>query len=185
MPAREPDTLEEYYRLGLTYQELTRLTLSKPFNYQTNFNRTDLTEEDRRFFAGLPTLKTILIAEPWCGDVVSILPVIARAFDGHDQLETRVLLRSKYPRLIERYLSKGKRSVPKAVFLDENYREIAVWGPRPLAAQEIYDRYADISSTVVRDTVLFVKIKEFYRIDRGREVLDELKGLLRPFLRSC
>ena len=40
--------------------------------------------------------------------------------------------------LIDSYLTNGGRAIPKVIFIDtETNQELAVWGPRPEAAQSI------------------------------------------------
>ena len=50
-------------------------------------------------------------------------------------LELRVLRRDEYPEVMDRYLTNGSRSIPIVIALDEEFRELGHWGPRPRELQ--------------------------------------------------
>ena len=85
----------------------------------------------------------LIIAEGWCGDAAQLVPAfeaVARASQG--RIETRYLLRDDNPPLTGRYLTHGTRSIPKLLMLHaDTLAEVAVWGPRPQAAQALVRRF--------------------------------------------
>lgn len=81
----------------------------------------------------------IVITEAWCGDSAQVLPYLAEWVRGmKNGSGLFVALRDEHPGLMDKYLTSGARSIPKLVIIDETIQqEVAVWGPRPVPAQEI------------------------------------------------
>ena len=50
-------------------------------------------------------------------------------------LELRIVLRDEHPEVMDRYLTNGSRSIPIVIALDEEFRELGHWGPRPRELQ--------------------------------------------------
>ena len=76
----------------------------------------------------------LVIAEDWCGDASSTTPLVAKLADEVPGLELRILRRDEYPEVMDRYLTNGSRSIPIVIALDEEFRELGHWGPRPARA---------------------------------------------------
>lgn len=76
----------------------------------------------------------ILITEPWCGDASFIQPVL-EAICLAGGIDIKIALRDKNEELMNAYLTNGGKSIPKLVVLDQNYREVFNWGPRPAELQ--------------------------------------------------
>ncbi|RTQ47450.1 thioredoxin family protein [Hymenobacter gummosus] len=121
----------------------------------------------------------VVLTEGWCGDAAQIVPVleaIARASTG--RLVTRYLLRDDNLDLMDRYLTGGvSRSIPKLIVLHaDTLTEVAQWGPRPAAAQELlltlkaqgatHEEYAE-------------RVHAWYAKDRTQSTQRELLDLLR------
>ena len=62
----------------------------------------------------------LLISETWCGDAANSVPVIAAIADENPSIELRLVFRDEYPELIDQFLTKGGRSIPKLIALDEH-----------------------------------------------------------------
>jgi len=81
----------------------------------------------------------LLLTEGWCGDAAQIVPVlehIAQASAGN--ISTRYLLRDENLDIMDRYLTGTSRAIPRLVVLRaDTLEEVAQWGPRPVAAQEV------------------------------------------------
>jgi len=121
----------------------------------------------------------LVITEPWCGDSLAILPVLAALFRKAG-CEVRVALRDQHPELIDRYLTNGGRAVPIAVILDGKYRQIHRWGPRPAPAQQIVTGHREVVRAGRMDKVeVYKKVRAFYAADIGRTVIAELIAGLR------
>ena len=63
------------------------------------------------------------------------MPVLAKLAATVPGLELRVILRDQHPEVMDRYLTNGSRSIPIVIALDEQFRELGHWGPRPRELQ--------------------------------------------------
>ncbi|MCP4124728.1 MAG: thioredoxin family protein [Bacteroidetes bacterium] len=90
-------------------------------------------------------MKWVLINEPWCSDGSFTQPVlnkIAGASEGRISLS--ILLRDKHPEVMDQFLTKGGRAIPKLIALNDQNKVMWTWGPRPEELQ-------DIVGKIVRD----------------------------------
>jgi hypothetical protein len=79
-----------------------------------------------------PRWKWLLIAEPWCGDGAQSIPVIMKIAELYPGISLEIILRDKNPEIMERYLTLGKKSIPKLIcFNKRDGSELWIWGPRP------------------------------------------------------
>ncbi len=84
-------------------------------------------------------LEWMVITETWCGDGAQIVPVINKIAEKL-AIKLRIVLRDEHLELIDRYLFKETRSVPRLIcFNKENGEELGNWGPRPAEAIRLVD----------------------------------------------
>jgi len=120
--------------------------------------------------ATAPRRRFLVLAEDWCNDGFSTVPVLARWAGLSPALELRILRRDEHPALMERYLTNGTRSIPIVIVLDEDFRELGHWGPRPVALQEwVRANRASIPADELRP-----RIRRWYARDHGESALREL-----------
>lgn len=133
----------------------------------------ELVEEARR----IPGRWHLLaLSEDWCGDAVNTLPVVARFAEAVPGLELRVVGRDDNPDLMDAHLTDGRaRSIPVVIVLDEDFREIGWWGPRPAELQAWVLDHLDLPSAE-----RYREVRRWYARDRGRTALLELMDLLAP-----
>jgi len=113
----------------------------------------------------------LALAEDWCVDTASTLPLLAKWAAQIPGLDFRILRRDSYPEVMDRYLTGGTRSIPIVVVLDDEFRELGHWGPYPAA---LGDWVMDHKPPVVT-TEEFVKEKRTrYARDRGETTLREV-----------
>jgi hypothetical protein len=131
--------------------------------------------------AAVPTgvrRKLLVIAEDWCGDASSTIPLLAKLVSQVPGLELRVLLRDQYPEVMDRYLTNGSRSIPIVIALDEDFRELGHWGPRPDELQA----WVMANRATIPKAELYPQVRKWYARDHGettlREVLESA-GLLK------
>ena len=119
----------------------------------------------------------LVLTEGWCGDAAQIVPVIeAIAKASRGQLTTRYLLRDEHPDLIDRYLTNGGRAIPKLIALRaDTLTEVAVWGPRPQPAQELFARR---KQEQVPYEEFATQLHGWYAKDHTRSTQRELLALL-------
>jgi Thioredoxin len=117
-------------------------------------------------------LRLLVIAEAWCGDASSTIPIVARFADSVPGVELRLLRRDEHPGLMDNYLTNGARSIPIVIALDEGFRELGHWGPRPAELQA----WVLENRPRVPKAELYPQVRRWYARDRGettlREVLD-------------
>jgi hypothetical protein len=114
--------------------------------------------------------KLLVIAEDWCGDASSTIPIVAKLVAQVPGLELRVLLRDQNPELMNRYLTNGSSSIPIVIALDEEFREVGHWGPRPRELQA----WVMANRAIMPKSELYPKVRKWYAKDRGETTLREV-----------
>lgn len=114
--------------------------------------------------------KLLVIAEDWCGDASNTVPVLARFASQAPGLELRVIMRDRYPEVMDQYLTNGSRSIPIVIVLDESYEEIGHWGPRPTELQA----WVMANRTTMPKTELYPQVRKWYARDRGETTIREV-----------
>src|SRR5690606_38138920 len=119
--------------------------------------------------------KWIVITEPWCGDAAHSTPFLELAARENKLIKISYELRDSEPFRIENYLTNGTKSIPKLVIFDENNRNLATWGPRPTACQDMYRELTENNADF--DTVKNA-LQKWYIANKGRDIQEELTFLL-------
>ena len=114
--------------------------------------------------------KLLVIAEDWCGDASSTIPIVAKLVSQVPGLELRVLLRDQNPEVMDRYLTNGSRSIPIVIVLDEEFRELGHWGPRPRELQA----WVMANRQTIPKAELYPQVRQWYARDRGETTLREV-----------
>jgi hypothetical protein len=74
----------------------------------------------------------LLITEAWCGDGAQSIPHLAKLADLNPLITIKIVLRDEHPDLMDAYLTKGNRSIPKLVAMTADLQqELFTWGPKP------------------------------------------------------
>jgi hypothetical protein len=116
--------------LGYTKLNLARMTRI--------FKTADIDQNIIKSFSTIPRVWIwLVISESWCGDAAQSVPVMAKIASLSPQFEFGILLRDEHPELIDSFLTKGARAIPKLICLDfVTLKILGDWGPRPKPAQE-------------------------------------------------
>ncbi len=124
---------------GMTYDAYKAQMTRNRERLEENEKRADLGSDDLTAFRALPrSVKVVVLAEDWCGDVIANLPVLGRLAKESGKLDVRIFLRDQNDDIMQRYLNKGQfKSIPVFVFLDEDFRELGRWIERPASVTEI------------------------------------------------
>lgn len=133
-------TLQQYYNEGLTLDEyLDHMKVNKE-EMVSIYKKFDLPVNDPR----LQTIKdknlnVIVITEDWCGDAMMNIPILLKIAEATN-MNVKFSLRDENLDLIDQYLTNGTaRSIPIFIFIDENYKQQSVWGPRATEVQAFVD----------------------------------------------
>ena len=118
----------------------------------------------------------LTITEGWCGDAAQNIPVIEAIAAETGLIETRYILRDENLDLMDGYLTRGARSIPKLIALDAATLDVkGTWGPRPQAAQELYDR---LKAEDVPKLEIMEQLQRWYNSDGTRSLQTEFVELL-------
>ncbi len=115
----------------------------------------------------------VLITEPWCGDAAHIVPFIALLSKLNERITLEIQLRDTDSE-IDKYLTRGGKSIPIFILRDTTGKDRAVWGPRPEACQKVFE--AQVAANADHDTRILV-LQKWYNQDKGVSLQQELLSL--------
>lgn len=118
----------------------------------------------------------IAISEDWCGDASNTVPVVARLAESSPRAEMRVVKRDENPELMDRYLTDGGRAIPIVVVLDEDFRPVGHWGPRPEELQEFVIGEKEEGERPMDE--IYRDARKWYARDDGETTLRELLAVI-------
>ena len=103
------------------------------------------------------------------------MPIIKKISEANSGWKLRIILRDKNPDLIDEFLTKYARTIPIFIFLNEKNDFQFKWGPRPEAAQEIFEKFRpQIDNGEIEKSRVILKIRQYYSKDKGRETSEEI-----------
>ncbi len=121
-----------------------------------------------------PGVRLLAIVEDWCGDASNTVPVLARLGDEARCLDLKVVLRDEHPEVMDQFLTNGSCSIPIVIALDQEFRTLGHWGPRPKEIQEWVIENTDKIPSKER----YPTVRKWYAKDRGVATLKEVLGML-------
>jgi len=115
--------------------------------------------------------KLVALVEDWCGDAVSVLPLLAKFVELLPNFELKLLARDENPDLMDAHLAGGTaRAIPVVIAYNDRFEEVGWWGPRPTVLQDWFDR----EGRALEKGERYKRIRQWYARDRGRSTLDEI-----------
>lgn len=115
----------------------------------------------------------VLITEAWCGDSAQSLPVLTKISEASmGKIHLDIVLRDENLDLMDKYLTNGTRSIPKLIAFDDAGNELFTWGPRPAAAQKLYELWK--TSKAVDWDGFEMQLHKWYSTDKGMSIQSEL-----------
>jgi hypothetical protein len=117
----------------------------------------------------------IIISEPWCGDAAHCMPFLVAIAEKSPKVTYEIQLRDSEPHLINDYLTNGGKSIPKLVARDHDGKDLFTWGPRPSAAQEVFNKMK--AENAIYDEIT-LKLQAWYNADKGQAIQQELLNLV-------
>lgn len=158
---------------------------SEAMIYYTQLNYKRMQKWDKRFEPREELLqrlqardkpeKWLIITEAWCGDAAHSVPMLARLAQESGKVELRLVLRDEYTDLMDHFLTRGGRSIPKLICLNEDFSQVrATWGPRPQEVQELMDR---LKKEEESGQEILRQVQLWYAKDRGAQLQEELLEL--------
>jgi hypothetical protein len=161
---------ERFYQ-GQSFSEFLTSVRSHQDLWHEIYKRARLPAEARAVAASVSgSWHFLVLAEDWCGDAVHVLPYLARLEEAFPRFSVRVLSRDGNPDLMNAHLTNGTRSIPVVLILDEDFQEVAWWGPRPRPLQELFMK--EIKPLPKEER--FPKVRAWFARDQGRTTLKEI-----------
>lgn len=137
----------------------------------------EITAETKNAIAAIHSKqKWIVITEPWCGDAAHSIPIIHLMAELNPLIEVDYQLRDTAPFLIDNYLTNGGKSIPILVIRDDNDKDIAVWGPRPAASQQLF---SSLKEQQVSFDEIKTQLQKWYNDDQSLSIQNEILSLLK------
>ena len=123
------------FSTGLSWKDYMAQMGDTRARTEDNYNRSGLTDEEKKFFGGLSQVRyALMLAENWCGDVHRNSPLLAHIAEAMPNCELRVFFRDQNADLRDTFLNNGYQSIPVVVFFDKDWNEIGRWIERAHAA---------------------------------------------------
>ena len=188
-------TSKEYISYFNTIANSKIEDLNEPYNKQDYYDYTKLNwARFNRYFKTKPFTETflqtlseikepqnwLLITEPWCGDAAHNVAFIILAAESNPLIQLSIELRDSDPFSIEKYLTRGTKSIPKLVIRDEDGNDLETWGPRPEECQTIYKKLIDDKASTEE---LMFQIHSWYNNDKGKSIQKELEEVIRKTIK--
>jgi len=178
--AGELMNLKENFEKALTYEEYVSLLDDNLSLHQRHYGKFEISREAGEAIKGIKPLNIIVLTEPWCGDSLAIFPVVRKIAETNGNWELKVLRRDENPDLMDGFLTRGARAVPIFLFLAADFSLQFRWGPRPKAAQNIFEQYREeFKQGKIEKSEVIKKIRNFYARNRGQAILAELLGIFK------
>jgi len=121
-------------------------------------------------FMRSPVRKLLIIGADWCGDAANTVPVLARLAELVRGMELRILDRDSHPEAMNAYRTNGTRSIPIAIALDDELKELGHWGPRPAVLQD----WVMANKKMIPSPRRYAYARRWYAKDKGETTLREL-----------
>ncbi|WP_077624992.1 thioredoxin family protein [Sediminibacillus massiliensis] len=133
-------TLNEWYAKGMGPDEYIESMKQHKENLLFIYDNFEGPEErDTYDKISKKNLRAIVLTEDWCGDAMMNVPILFHIAEKGN-IPVRLLPRDANLELMDQYLTNGKsRSIPIFIFIDENGKEVAKWGPRAPEVQRFIE----------------------------------------------
>lgn len=123
-------------------------------------------------------LTWIVLTEAWCGDAAQLIPLINKMAQLNPNITLRFLMRDENLEIMDQFLTNGRsRSIPKLICIDtESLEVIGEWGPRPEAAQTMYDELR--SDPDLPYSLIAEQLQKWYADDKTKSAQVEFIQLI-------
>lgn len=169
--------LKSYFDKGLHYDDYVNLLEDNRDLHRLHYNKFSIGSDEEAKLKTAKPVKIMVLTEPWCGDSLAIFPVVRKIAEVNDW-PIKVLRRDENPDLMDHFLTRNARAVPIFLFIDEDYNLLFRFGPRPKAAQDIFEQYREeFKAGRMEKSEIIKKIRGFYSKNRGQAILAELLAI--------
>jgi len=160
--------------------ELTQYTRMNVQRMQRIDKQAQISNELQQILTQLPLeMYWLVITEGWCGDAAQIVPWLQKMADSTPQIQIKYLLRDEHTALMDAFLTNGGRAIPKLIALDPlKMQVLGHWGPRPLAAQQLYMGLKQAQLPFLEAST---QLHKWYADNKGSDIQLELQSALREW----
>lgn len=167
--------LNAWFEKGLTKDKYISLMTRNKEEMVSIYNQFSLKDEDQAKLDALTSkgLRAIVLTEDWCGDAMLNNPVLLRIAEAAG-MEVRFVLRDQNLELMDQYLTNGtSRAIPIFIFIDQEGKEVGVWGPRAAEMQAMVEKgRAELPDKESPDfqekqMALYKRLGQAYQTDAG------------------
>ncbi len=181
---------KEWLERALSFQEYVDKAEMNVPTIKANYEDTQISEEDHKHFASLSSrlekgaIKVLALSEPWCGDCVENLPIVAKLASLYPCFDLLVFSRDDNLDIMDRYLTDGKRVIPVFVFFDEKGQEIGRFIERPQGARDFLARETEQHkglSEEERQKAMYgvrTRLRKLYKTQFRDETIREIRRIL-------
>jgi hypothetical protein len=175
IPSNIEKIMKQQFQRGETFAEFLNSVQAFQDLWHQIYERAELPPESVEVAGAIEgQWRFLVLAEDWCGDAVHVVPFLARLQEAFPQFELRILSRDENPEIMDSHLTNGTRSIPVVMILDEDFQEVAWWGPRPQPLQELFLKEIKLLPKEER----FPEVRAWFARDRGRTTMKEILDLV-------
>jgi len=120
----------------------------------------------------------LVLLESWCSDGAQAIPVFNKVAKSTPNIELKIIMRDENPKLMDRFLTNGTRSIPKLLISNEEGDLLHIWGPRPEVAAKMVEAYKEQYGKV--DEKFKRELQIWYNKYGGKSIVDELIRMVSP-----
>jgi hypothetical protein len=117
----------------------------------------------------------VVLTEAWCGDAAHTVPFMALLAELNPNITLDIKMRDENLDLMDKYLTKGGRSIPKMIAFNASEQEVFNWGPRPKKMQEAFYEMKELNLPY---SEVSESLQKMYNKDKGILFQEEFLGLL-------
>lgn len=131
--------LNDWFEKGMTFAQYVSGMKVNREELTRVYEQLVFSEQDLAVWKGVAerNWRGIVLTADWCGDAALCVPVLQRIAE-ESNVELRFLIRDENLELMDQYLTNGtSRAIPIFIFIDQDGKETAVWGPRSPEVQEM------------------------------------------------
>ncbi len=185
--AMDYDVYREFIRERLTNNQSTGNNHSESMVNYTTLNERRMKRLDKTMKLTADTIATVeqikrpqiwlVLTEGWCGDAAQTVPIMVKMASQSPNVELKFILRDENLDIMDEFLTKGGRSIPKLIVLDKETLDVlGDWGPRPAEAQDLFWEAKKSPDFVYAEVQKDLQI--WYTKDKGKSTQRELVELL-------
>lgn len=155
--------------------ELTKLNMHrmKRINETThNLDSVELSSE----------IGVVIVTEAWCGDSAQNVPWLEHFINAsHPKMESFYFFRDEHPELMNQFLTKGSRSIPKCIFFEKVTGVVlGTWGPRPTEIKNWLAEFRAANPELSKHD-WEIELHKYYTKNKGAAIISDLKELISSF----